>query len=156
MIRIAMAAVALGVLAACQPAEPPASETGAAPQAETAAQAAVNSVTVDLTAAMQPAITQKLKSPLTVEGVAPARWYFEAVFPVKIEAGGKELAAMPGQAQDDWTNGNPTHLFKAELTFSVTSETAAELVFEQDMPDFDAQGNDLPSDQIRIPVTLVP
>jgi len=47
-------------------------------------------------------------SPLTVTGVAPKDWYFEAVFDaVLLDAQGNLLTQAPAQAQTDWPNPAP-------------------------------------------------
>lgn len=160
MKRMAMMAMLAG-LAACgpeeevaQPTPPPAPPLEALPPA---APVTGTVITVDLTTASPPTVGVPLQSPLQIDGVAPARYFFEAVFPVRIESGDYQVIAEAlAQAQEDWTNGNPTHPFRATLTFTVTQETAATLVFEEDMPELDDKGEGKPPKQVRVPVMLVP
>jgi hypothetical protein len=74
-------------------------------------------------------------------------------------ADGAVISEAPAQAQSDWMTEGPVP-FRAELSFSVTADTAAVLLLQEDMPsaamDDDDPSNDSPSREIRIPVTLVP
>lgn len=91
----------------------------------------------------------KVKSPLTVKGVAPNNWFFEAVFPVQLlDANGIVIAEAPAQAQTDWMTEGPVP-FVAELSFAVNGDTEATLVLAEDMP------SGLPGQrEVRVPVTL--
>jgi hypothetical protein len=91
----------------------------------------------------------RVKSPLTVKGVAPNNWYFEAVFPVRLlDANGIVIAEAPAQAQTDWMTEGPVP-FIAELNFAVNGDTAATLVLAEDMP------SGLPGQrEVRLPLTL--
>ncbi len=100
-----------------------------------------------------------VSSPLVVEGFVQNDWMFEGVFPVTLEVDGVVVAESAGQQQapDNWTNPGPVK-FRAELVFNVDKETAATLVFKEDMPkplspDTDEAG---PARTLRIPVTLTP
>ena len=64
---------------------------------------------------------------------------------------GAVIAEGPAHATDDWTNGNPTHPYRAELPFTVTQETPATLVLQEDMP----QEGTTPR-EVRVPVVLAP
>jgi hypothetical protein len=84
---------------------------------------------------------------LLVRGVAPANWYFENQFPVRLlDANGAEIAAAPAHPRVSWTDPGPKE-FDAELTFSTRGP--ATLVLEEDMP---SEGNE--PRQVRIPVVL--
>lgn len=136
-----------GVLAACSPAAPSATEAPAAPEA--AAPQSSDAVTTLVVEA--PLANAQVTSPLVATGVAPSNWYFEAVLPARIEsADGTLIAEAPAQAQSDWMVEGPVR-FKAELTFSVTAETPAVLVLQEDMP---REGE--PVREVRVPVVLTP
>lgn len=93
--------------------------------------------------------SDRVKSPLSVKGVAPNNWFFEAVFPVQLlDANGIVIAEAPAQAQSDWMVEGPVP-FVAELAFAVNGDTPATLVLAEDMP------SGLPGQrEVRIPVTL--
>jgi hypothetical protein len=140
MLRIAAALAFAAALGACTP---PATEapTETVP-AETAA------VTISVT---NPTPGARISSPLRVEGTAPGDWFFEAVFPAELRSADESLIAeSPAQAQSDWMTEAPVP-FVAELHFTVTQETPATLVLQEDMPG-DAQA----PREIRVPVVLVP
>jgi len=159
MIRsLALTALAL---AACTPdAAPPAVET------PPAAAASTPTLLADEVAAPEgelvvtsPRAEAMVSSPLVVEGFVQNDWMFEGVFPVTLEVDGAAIAEASGQQQapDNWTNPGPVK-FRAELVFTVDTETAATLVFKEDMPrpvspDSDVAG---PARTLRVPVTLVP
>lgn len=76
---------------------------------------------------------QVVKSPLVITGQARL-WYFEASFPVKLYDGnGKELAAVPAQAQGDWMTSSFVP-FKVELQFIRPSTPNGKIVFQKDNP----------------------
>lgn len=129
-------------LAACsQPAET------TAPPSESAAEAPRTA----LAQVRTPTDNARVTSPLRVEGAAPGDWYFEAVFPARlIGADGAMIAEGPAHAQTDWTVPGDKD-FVAELTFSVTQETLATLVIEEDMPGEGAEPR-----RVSVPVVLVP
>lgn len=136
-------------LAACAP--PPAEEKAASPEVpaqsqSSAMRAQVGGATVDGVAE-----GARLTSPRTIEGIAPKDWYFEAQFPVMlVGADGRVIAEAPAMAQSDWTApGTEPIRFRSELTFSVTQDTPATLVLQEDMP-----GEDNPARETRIPVVL--
>jgi len=71
-------------------------------------------------------------SPLRVSGVAPADWFFENQFPVRlIDAQGAEIASAPAHPRINWTEPGPKE-FDAELSFTATGP--AILVLQEDMP----------------------
>lgn len=145
MIRVLALAAAFALCACSPPAERPAE-----PPAEPAAAAETDRTALATIDA--PAPNARVSSPLVVTGTAPADWIFEAVFPAKlVGADGAVIAEGPAQSQDDWTNGNPTHPFRAELQFSVTQETQATLVLQEDMP-----GDGETPREVRVPVVLTP
>ena len=135
-----VAAFALA-LAACSP-----PEQAKAPETETAAVAPGSSVIINT-----PASGARVTSPLVVEGTAPGDWFFEAQFPAELRsADGAVLAEAPAMAQSDWMTEAPVP-YRAELTFSVTQETQATLVLQEDMPGDNAQPR-----EVTLPVVLVP
>lgn len=136
-MRITLIIGAVLVLAACSP--QPVSE---APEA-----AAVEEATAELATVTTPASGARVTSPLQVSGVAPASWFFENQFPVRlIGANGEEIAFAPAHPRVSWTDPGPKE-FDAELTFSATGP--ATLVLEEDMP-----GERNEPRQVRIPVVL--
>ena len=123
---------------ACSP--QPATET----PAETAA---VAETTVELATVTTPASGAIVTSPLQVSGVAPANWFFENQFPVRLlDASGAEITMAPAHPRVSWTDPGPKE-YDAELTFTATGP--AVLVLEEDMP---GEGNE--PRQVRIPVVL--
>jgi hypothetical protein len=143
------------VLCACTPQSPtaPASPAPQAPSPVASAETPAPAIAVVYAIAEG----ARLTSPVQVMGSAPANWYFENQFPVKlVNAAGEEIAAAPAHPEVNWTDPDPVKKFEATLTFNVTAETPATLVLEQDMPGQDAAGEDLPPLTTRIPVVLVP
>jgi hypothetical protein len=93
-------------------------------------------------------------SPLTVTGVAPNDWYFEAVFDaVLLDAQGNLLTQAPAQAQTDWTRPGPVP-FKAVLTYAVDTAQTGTVVLTEDQTGKGADGDDTPVREVRIPVVL--
>jgi hypothetical protein len=136
-MRIALIIGALLASAACS----------AQPASEPAEPAPVVGTEVELASVSTPASGARVTSPLQVSGVAPANWFFENQFPVRlIDANGVEIAFAPAHPRVSWTDPGPKE-FDAELSFSVTG--AATLVLERDMP---RGGNE--AQQVRIPVVL--
>jgi hypothetical protein len=134
-----IAAAALLALSACTP-----PQQAEAPEAEPAQ--AEQSLVINT-----PAQGARVASPLTVEGTAPGDWYFEAQLPAKlIGADGAVLAEAPAVAQSDWMTEAPVP-YRAELTFTVTQDTHATLVLQEDMPADNANPR-----EVRVPVVLVP
>lgn len=73
-------------------------------------------------------------SPLVVSGEARGTWYFEASFPVKLlDANGKELVAVPAQAQGDWMTENFVP-FIATLIFETPTTETGTLILKKDNP----------------------
>jgi hypothetical protein len=64
-----------------------------------------------------PLPNETVKSPLTVSGVAPGEWFFEAVFPITLlDEDGTVLALVSAQAQGEWMTEELVP-FRAELEF---------------------------------------
>lgn len=98
-----------------------------------------------------PQADARVTSPLRVSGVAPANWYFENQFPVRlVDAQGEEIAYAPATPRVNWTEPGDKE-FDAELVFDVQTETPATLVLEEDMPRPDSEPR-----QTRVPVVLLP
>jgi len=134
-MRIALIIGAVLAFTACSP--QPARET---PEPTPGAE-------VELATVSTPVSGARVTSPLRVSGVAPANWFFENQFPVRlIDANGAEIAFAPAHPRVSWTDPGPKE-FDAELSFSVTGP--ATLVLEEDMP---GEGNE--PRQVRIPVVL--
>lgn len=134
-MRLALVIGFAWALASCSP--PPASETPAAPA----------EVQAELATVSAPVSGATVTSPLQVTGIAPANWFFENQFPVRLlDASGAEIASAPAHPRVNWTDPGPKE-FDAELTFTVTGP--ATLVLEEDMP---GEGNE--PRQVRIPLVL--
>ena len=142
MLRTTLAAAAcVTLLAACSP-PPPAQEPPAATVESADVQSAV--VTTPVTGA-------RVTSPLVIEGTAPGDWFFEAQFVGQLRgADGTVLVEAPARAQEDWMTEAPVP-YRAEFTFSVTQETPATIVLQEDMPADDANPR-----EVTIPVVLAP
>jgi Immunoglobulin-like domain of bacterial spore germination len=142
-LRALMLCAALGACA-------PAAERPESPPP--AAEIAVPGPNEGLATVDAPLANARVTSPLVVTGTAPANWIFEAQFNAYLHGpGGYVLVQAPAISQDDWTNGNPTHPFRAELAFTVTEDTPAVLVLQEDM----AQDHLTPR-QVSVPVVLTP
>ncbi len=146
--------IAAGLLAACTP---PASTTSTssdtAAATETSATAeATDSSGIHVTA---PAANARVTSPIIATGDVAANWIFEAQFHAElIGADGQTIVEAPARSEDDWTNGNPRHPFRAELAFTVAADTPATLLLREDMPPDADSDEQRPVREIRIPVTL--
>lgn len=162
---ISLAAFA-GALACCLPA---CSEQTGSSQAKEAAlklpaipppgpleAAAPRTLRIDIVGDKKHVIDGKVPNFVRIEGVAPADWFFEAVFPVRLEVEGQVMVETFALSLDDWTNGELYHPYRAMLAFDLQKEMKAELVLEEDMPKQDDAGNDLPARSVRIPVVLAP
>lgn len=142
IMRRTALAFALALTACSQPAP------SAPPPADAPAAAIVEAPSVIVTA---PLADARVTSPLVIEGTAPGDWYFEAQFPVQLRASdGALLAEAPARAQSDWMTEAPVP-FRAELSFSVTQETPATLVLQEDMP-----GEGATPREITIPLIVTP
>jgi len=141
-------------LSACgQPASPPArSDARAAPPATPPPAPAV-----DMPAGFSvasPVAGATTTSPLTVTGVAPNDWYFEAVFEaVLFDAEGNVLTQAPAQAQTDWTRPGPVP-FKAVFNYAVDATQTGIVLLTEDQTGEHEDGDDKPLREVRIPVTL--
>jgi hypothetical protein len=99
-----------------------------------------------------PAPYQEAASPLEISGQARGSWFFEAVFPVKIEGlNGAVIARGQAQAKGDWMTSDFVD-FSASIDFQVSEKTNAVLVFQNDNP------SGLPENakEYRFPVVLLP
>lgn len=125
MLRNVFASALVLALAACTP---PATDAPSAPSQDLRSGGAVAQVDAPLAGA-------RVTSPLTVTGTAPANWYFENQFPVRlVDAQGAEIAFAPATPRVNWTENAEPKQFDASLTFSVTADTPATLVLQEDMP----------------------
>ena len=132
-------------LAACTP---PANTEAPAQSAEIAAHEASG----DLASVSTPTEGARVTSPLRVTGIAPANWYFENQFPVHLlNAQGEVIAEAPARPRVNWTANAEPKEFDAELSFTVSAETPATLVLQEDMP-----GDGETPREVRLPVTLAP
>lgn len=138
-LGLVMITAALSV-ASCSPPAP----TTEAPAAEPAAQTVKVEVATPVSGA-------RVTSPFRVEGTAPGDWFFEAQFPTQlVGADGQMFAEAPAQPQSETMTEAPVP-FVAELRFTVTQETPATLVLQEDMP-----GDGEHPREVRIPVVLAP
>jgi hypothetical protein len=141
MIRSVALCVAL-LACSPQPAQEPAPQTsgqGATP-------------TSDLATIGSPRAGARVTSPMRIDGVAPANWYFENQFPVRLlDANGAVIAEAPAHPDVNWTANAEPKVFALELPFQVSTETAAILVLQEDMP-----GDGETPREVRIPVVLLP
>lgn len=129
-------------LAACSPPQ----QAKAPAEPAVAETASASGVVIDA-----PASGARVTSPLVVEGVAPGDWYFEAQFVAQLrDAGGAVLAEAPARAQEDWMTEAPVP-YRAEFSFSVSQDTPATIVLQEDMPADSANPR-----EITVPVVLVP
>lgn len=136
--HFALAALAFA-LAACTPPQQAAEAPAETP--ETASAVVINT----------PAAGARVASPLVVEGTAPGDWYFEAQFPAQlVGADGGLIAEAPARSQSNWMTEAPVP-YRAEFSFTVTEETPATLVLQEDMPADNANPR-----EVRIPVVLAP
>ncbi|MEZ5956676.1 MAG: Gmad2 immunoglobulin-like domain-containing protein [Hyphomonadaceae bacterium] len=98
-----------------------------------------------------PASGARVTSPFVAEGTAPGDWYFEAQFVGQLRgADGATLAEAPARAQENWMTEAPVP-YRATFTFSVTQDTPATLVLQEDMPADQAHPR-----EVAIPVVLLP
>lgn len=117
------------------------------PTSETPEAAPVAEAEMELATVSTPASGARVTSPLQVSGVAPANWFFENQFPVRlVDASGAEIASAPARPRVSWTDPGPKE-FDTELSFTVTGP--ATLILEEDMP---GEGNE--PRQVRIPIVL--
>lgn len=99
-----------------------------------------------------PAPNQEVQSPLAVSGQARGSWFFEAVFPVKIEdEGGEIIAQGQAQAAGDWMTADFV-MFDALISFEVSEKQKAVLVLQNDNP----SGLPEKAKEFRVPVILLP
>jgi len=138
MLRKLCALALIAALAACTP------PTATAPDGP------VETASIgDLAIVDAPALGARVTSPLTITGTAPGNWYFENQFPVRLlDAQGAVIAEGPATPRVSWTDPGDKQ-FDATLTFSVTADTPATLVLEEDMP---GEGN--APRQVRIALVL--
>lgn len=98
-----------------------------------------------------PAPGDTVAPPLVVAGEAPGGWYFEAVFPLRLEGpDGRALADSFATARGEWMVDGPVP-FQAELAFTPSAETTvARLVVLR------ANASGLPEHEadVRVPVRL--
>lgn len=140
-------AATAAALAACSPAP----TTTATTQQQEPPRATIAPVDSTHASVSAPLVGARTKSPITVTGIAPNDWFFEASFPVTlVDENNQTLAQAPAQAQSDWTVQGPIQ-FKAELSFLVLQETRATLVLQEDMP-----GENATPREVRVPVVLEP
>jgi hypothetical protein len=120
---------------------PPPQEPAAPPSAPAAA-------TAELAVVTSPLADAQVTSPLHITGIAPANWYFENQFPVRLEdPEGNVIANGPATPRVNWTENAEPKEFDATLTFTATGP--ATLVLQEDMP-----GGDEAPREVRVRVVL--
>lgn len=145
MIRLVLLC---SVLIACSP--PPARDAEA--PAQTTITTPENRGAVQLATVGAPQAGARVTSPLHISGIAPANWYFENQFPVRLlDARGAVIAEAPAHPDVNWTANAEPKAFALDLPFRVSVETAAMLVLQEDMP----REGETPR-EVRIPVVLQP
>ncbi len=93
---------------------------------------------------------ERVASPLTIQGAARGTWYFEASFPVKLEAAdGTVLATGIAQATKDWTTQDFLP-FTAMLTWTGGTATSGRIVLAKDNPSGLTQNDDALYVPVRI------
>jgi len=137
-IRYVLTAAAAALVAACSP-----TPTAQGPRQASAAEYA----TVEA-----PAANAHVASPLTVSGAAPENWFYQEEFDaVLLGDDGTVYAQSPAHARTDW-NGQGPKPFAAQLAFTVSAETPATILLQEQ-----AMGEDQEDPlQVRIPVVLEP
>jgi hypothetical protein len=147
-MKIRTLSIALA-LAACSPPNPEGAKQDD-PAASIATEPAPASM--DVAVLDTPLPGARVTSPLRVTGTAPANWYFENQFPVRlVDAQGADITMAPATPRVNWTENAEPKVFDAELTFNVTVDTPATLVLQEDMPREDATPR-----ETRVPVVLTP
>lgn len=143
-MRLSLITFTLAVaLAACSPAAAPSSDTPPPDSAIASAPAVA-----DVAQVSAPTANAAVTSPLHVTGIAPAGWYFENQFPVKlVDAQGNTLAEAPATPRVNWTENAEPKEFDATLTFTMTGP--ATLVLQEDNP-----GENAMPREVRVQVTL--
>lgn len=138
---ISLALTTVCALAACSPPASAPADAGSAATTQTTAP-----TVGDLAQVSTPTANAAVTSPLHVTGVAPANWYFENQFPIRlVDAQGRVLAEAAATPRVNWTENAEPKAFDATLTFTATG--AATLVLQEDMPDGTPR-------EVRVPVTL--
>lgn len=145
-MRLIAFSLLAAALTACSPPATPEPETPAQPAASASAPSE------QLVTVGAPQSGARVTSPLRVSGVAPANWYFENQFPVRLlDPRGAVIAEAPAHPDVNWTENAEPKVFALDLPFQVNTETAAMLVLQEDMP-----GEGETPREVRIPVVLLP
>lgn len=150
---LALGALLLTLTACGQPAKAPEPSDAQSAPAETPAPSPAVAFPAGFSV-ISPSAGATTTSPLTVTGVAPNDWYFEAVFDaVLLDAQGNLLTQAPAQAQSDWTRPDPVP-FKAVLSYAVDVTQTGTVVLTEDQTGKGEDGDDAPLREVRIPVVL--
>jgi hypothetical protein len=145
-MRLLIALFTTCALSACSP--PSTSSTPDGGSATTTQTTAPSAPVTDVAQLTTPVDNATVTSPLHVSGIAPANWYFENQFPVRlIDAQGNTLAEAPATPRVNWTENALPKEFDATLTFTATGP--ATLVLQQDTPRDDEEPR-----EVRVAVTL--
>jgi type II secretory pathway pseudopilin PulG len=122
-------------------------------QAEAGQQTASNQYTSIKGVTIQvdsPKKDSQVTSPLTITGMVPGSWSFEADFPVQLkDGGGNVVAQATAKLQGDWMTEDLVP-FEATLTFTSPGGGAGTLVLQKDNP----SGMPEHDDSVSIPVNF--
>ena len=144
-MRFIIAALAACTLCACSPPAPSAPDSGSVTTTQTPPSAGTVS---DVAIVTTPSANATVRSPLHITGIAPANWYFENSFPVRlVDAQGNTIAEAPATPRVNWMENTEPKEFDATLTFSATGP--ATLVLQED----NSADRPMPR-ETRVPVTL--
>jgi len=106
----------------------------------------------DLIRLGSPRPSQKVKSPLSLEGEARGTWFFEGDFPVQlIKKDGTIVGASFATAESEARNEDFVQ-FSGRLEFAVERQTKADLILKKDNPSGLPENDDF----LRVPIILLP
>lgn len=146
-MRLPIAALAACALSGCSPPAPTTPNVGSPTTIQSTAPAMA---VTDAATVAAPVANAIVTSPLHVTGIAPANWYFENQFPVRlIDSQGNTIAEAPATPRVNWTENAEPKAFDATLSFTATGP--ATLVLQED------NSGDRPTPrETRVPVVLAP
>lgn len=148
VLLIVIVVLALVLVFVPSPAKAPASPLSSATSTAGAATASAPLDTQVSVTYPQPG--SPVASTFTVTGVAPAGWYFEAVFPVQVrDPDDNLLATGQGQAETDWTTPGLVPFSSTDLVVSDYSGPAT-LILNKDNP----SGLPENDDSVTIPIMI--
>jgi hypothetical protein len=99
-----------------------------------------------------PKAGDRISSPLTVSGVVPGPWSFEANFPVEIvDADRKEVAESYATVEGDWMTTEPI-AFTATIPFKAPATGDGFVIIRKANP----SGDQATDDSVEVPITFGP